>query len=98
MKKTKGNWLLNAYKREIDRMTSKRISIEIYTDDAVVYSYETSTPEKAREHAAAIIATGLRSTTDQHDDLVWYPPHRIVKVVIRGGATDTKYRMKVRAT
>jgi hypothetical protein len=56
------------------------------------YAYEVSEPHKGREHAAAIIATGYRHTPRGSMDLTWFPPHKIEKVVVAGGAGGTQYQ------
>lgn len=71
--------------------------VEVYIDDGRVFSYNVSSPDKGREHAAAIVKTGYRHTTEELD-LEWYPPHRIVKVKVKGGCESTQYRDSVRAT
>ena len=72
--------------------------VSVYLDTGVVCEYEVTTPEKGREHAAAIIKTGYRSTGHGESDLEWYPPHRIDKVKVSKAAESTKYRDKKRAT
>ena len=57
------------------------VTISVYIDNGNVYEYTVSNEKIAREHAAAIIATGYRSvSSDDKKTLTWYPPHRIVKV------------------
>ena len=55
-----------------------KYEIKVYLDDGRVYIYEVDSPEKVREHAAAIIQGGYR----HNDGKVFehFPPHRIVKV------------------
>lgn len=72
--------------------------VQVYLDFGVVHEYEVDNPIKGREHAAAIIETGYRHTPIGSPDLEWYPPHRIVKVKVKGGAESTKYRDSTRAT
>lgn len=72
--------------------------VEVYMDDGRVFAYEVSNPAKAREHGFAIIQSGYRHTPEGSDDLEWYPPHRISKIKVTGGAESTTYRDKVRAT
>lgn len=70
--------------------------VQVYTDDSLVHEYAVASPLKGREHAAAIIATGYRHS--EGNDLCWYPPHRIVKVKVTGGAASSLYQDKSRAT
>lgn len=70
--------------------------ISVYLDTGVVCEYDVASADKGREHAAAIIKTGFRSTSG--DDLEWYPPHRIDKVKVSKGAESTKYKDTKRAT
>ena len=72
--------------------------VSVYLDTGVVREYTVSSPEKGREHAAAIIKTGYRSTPEDSDDLEWFPPHRIEKVKVEGAGESTQYRDKSRAT
>lgn len=71
-------------------------TIHIYLDDGRVFEYEVSNPDKAREHASAIINTGYRHTAE--GVLEYYPPHRILKVKATGEHIDTSYPDKVRGT
>jgi len=66
------------------------LKLLIYIDNGLVYSYEVTDQAKAREHAAAIIKTGYRHN-DGKGDFVHYPPHRIDKVKVTGGAIETMY-------
>lgn len=75
-------------------MTDK-ITIATYLDNGVVYEYDVSTPESAREHAAAIVATGYRHCADGF--LTHYPPHRVSKVKC-GPGIETNYPDRVRGT
>lgn len=72
--------------------------VEVYMDTGNVYQYTVPNPWKGREHAAAIIRHGYRHTPEGDDALEWFPPHRIVKVKVRGGGEGTKYRDVVRST
>lgn len=64
------------------------INVSVYMDFGVVYEYSVADMDKAREHAAAIISTGYRHSTD--DALEWFPPHRVLKVKITGlGAAES---------
>lgn len=72
------------------------IVVSVYLDDGRVYEYDVSDSIKGREHAAAIVSSGYRSSDG--DDLVWYPPHRILKVKVVGAAESTMYRDRARAT
>jgi hypothetical protein len=78
-------------------MTNK---ILVYIDTGNVFEYEVPSEAKAREHAAAIIATGYRSVNIENETtLTWFPPHRITKVVIQlQSASTTKYFDKVSST
>ena len=72
--------------------------ISVYLDNGVVYEYEVDTPERARDHVYQIITTGCRHTEKDSKDLVWFPPHRLYKVVATNSAESSKYRDTVRAT
>jgi len=72
--------------------------VSVYLDTGVVAEYEVATAAKGREHAAAIIKTGYRSTEEGSDDLEWYPPHRIDKVKVSGAGESTAYKDRKRAT
>jgi len=72
------------------------IKIAVYLDDGRVFEYATSGPDKAREHAFAIVTTGYRHTTD--GCLEHYPPHRILKVKATGDGIGTSYPDTVRGT
>lgn len=73
------------------------VKLQVYLDTGNVHEYEVADEAKAREHAAAVIATGYRSVSiedarSRTPVLTWYPPHRIVKVVARLDApSSTKY-------
>lgn len=75
-----------------------KTEIEIYMDFGVVFSYYVDNTSKAREHADAIIKTGYRHTPKGSEDLEWYPPCRIKKIKIIGGAESSQYQDKSRAT
>jgi hypothetical protein len=75
-----------------------KYTISVYLDDGIVFDYDVDSPMKAREHVAAIVKTGYRSTPESSNDLTWYPPHRILKVVARDAGESTKYRDRPRAT
>ena len=69
--------------------------IQVYLDDGRVYCYVVASPEKAREHAAAIAMGGYR-----HNDgevFEHYPPHRILKVKV-AGKIPTKYQDEATGT
>lgn len=69
-------------------------------DNGNVFQYEVTSEAKAREHAAAIIATGYRSVAkDDPTKLTWFPPHKINKVVVLlEQKSTTKYFDEVVAT
>jgi hypothetical protein len=71
-------------------MTTK---VQVYVDTGNVFQYDVESEAKAREHAAAIIATGYRSVSIEKENvLTWFPPHRIMKVVVLlEAASTTKY-------
>lgn len=78
-------------RRQIDEQVNNfqvvqpKIEIFVYLDDGVVFSYEVATTTSAREHASAIVKDGYRSVQkDQPDVLTHYPPHRILKVKVKG--------------
>jgi len=71
------------------------MKLQIYLDDGRVCEYDHINSMKAREHASAIIKSGLR-----HNDggmVEWYPPHRISKVKWESDGT-TNYISKFRET
>lgn len=82
---------------KIKGMVMDNVKIEIYMDFGAVYTYYVH-PDKAREHADAILKGGYRHTPEGTNDLEWYPPHRIIKVKIENGGESTQYRDEVRAT
>jgi predicted SnoaL-like aldol condensation-catalyzing enzyme len=55
-----------------------KFTIQVYLDDGRIFEYEVDSPDKAREHASAIINTGYR----HNDGVIFehYPPHRINKI------------------
>jgi hypothetical protein len=69
--------------------------ISVYMDDGRVFEYTVTSPDKAREHASAIVTTGYRH--NEGDTLEWYPPHRVLKVVAQE-AGESRYVDSVRAT
>ena len=73
-------------------------TVSIYMDDGRVFDYNVRSPFKGREHASKIVRYGYRHTPKGSDDLEWYPPYRIDKVKVSGGAESTQYRDVVRAT
>jgi hypothetical protein len=72
--------------------------VAVYIDAGIVFEYEVSDAMKGREHAAAIVRAGYRHTPKGSNDLEWFPPHRIEKVKVIGGAESTAYRDSVRST
>lgn len=72
--------------------------IAVYMDDGRVFEYKVDDSSKGREHASSIVKTGYRHTPKGSKDLEWYPPHRIDKVKVIGGAESSKYSDTVRAT
>jgi hypothetical protein len=76
--------------------TEPKIKIATYLDDGRVFEYEVSSPDKAREHAAAIVLSGYRHTVD--GEMEHYPPHRILKVKAAGEGITTMYPDTVRGT
>lgn len=72
------------------------IKISAYLDNGLVYSYFVTTPESAREHAAAIVATGYRHCVE--GELTHFPPHRIIKVKAKGSGISTTYPDEVSGT
>ena len=75
-------------------------TISVYVDNGNVYEYEVNSEAKAREHAASIVATGYRSVSaDAPNILTWFPPSRILKVVVTLPATSTtKYFDRIKST
>ena len=78
-------------------MNEQPSKVYVYLDCGIVCEYDVDNPMKGREHAAAIITTGYRSTTG-NGDLEWFPPHRILKVKVMGGAESSNYKDIHRAT
>lgn len=74
------------------------IKIEVYLENGNVYWYEVNSTDRARDHVHEIIQNGYRHTEENSDILEWFPPHRILKVKIHGGAESTKYRDNFRPT
>lgn len=72
-----------------------KIVVQVYLDDGRVFEYGVMSPEAAREHSHAIVATGYRHTIP--GCMEHYPPHRILKVKVTGDI-DTKYPDTVRGT
>lgn len=70
-------------------MEKSMATIRVYIDNGDVFEYETS-PEKAREHSAAIISSGYRHN-DGKGEYEHYPPHRIMKVKVGGTVIPTSY-------
>ena len=69
---------------------SKELKVSIYLDDGRTYFYYVPTPDRAREHADAIITGGYRHN-DGRGLFEHYPPHRILKVKVSEGIVPTKY-------
>lgn len=61
----------------------EQYTIRVYLDNGVCFEYKVESSHKAREHAAAIVATGYRHN-DGEGEFEHYPPHRIMKVKIIG--------------
>ena len=72
--------------------------IEVYLSHGVVCTYMVDSPEAAREHAWMIIKNGYRHTPKDSDDLVYWPPHKIEKVKVKGAGESTNYKDTTRAT
>ena len=72
--------------------------VSVYLNTGVVYEYQVDSTTKGREHAAAIIATGYRHTSQDSEDLEWFPPHRIEKLTVSGAGEGSRYRDLARAT
>lgn len=76
--------------------------IQVYLDDGRVFAYEVTSMASAREHSAAIVASGYRSVqAEEPNVLTHYPPHRIVKVKVKGlngGTVPTNYTDRVLGT
>lgn len=70
-------------------------TLRVYLDNGVVFEYEVSSPESAREHADAIISRGYRHNNGEVFE--HYPPHRIQKVKVLGGV-PTSYPDRVSGT
>lgn len=68
----------------------KGFRVSTYLDDGRVYSYYVPTHDKAREHAAAIVAGGYRHN-DGKGNFEHYPTWRILKVKVSEGAVLTNY-------
>jgi hypothetical protein len=59
------------------------IKITVYLKTGNAYGYDVRDAAKAREHAAAIWATGFRTKTSE-DEHTWFGPHFIDKIVWEG--------------
>lgn len=68
----------------------KGFKVSTYLDDGRIYFYYVPTHDKAREHAAAIVAGGYRHN-DGNGLFEHYPPHRILKVKVSEGIVPTNY-------
>lgn len=68
------------------------ITIRVYLVNGRRFEYDVTTTEKAREHADAIVNRGWR--TDDENDLIYFPPHQVLKVVIKGGKSASFYPTK----
>lgn len=81
---------------KVKRLTT----ISVYVDNGNVYEYEVNSEAKAREHAASIVATGYRSvSSDSPTILTWFPPSRILKVVMTlPEPSSTKYFDRIKST
>lgn len=80
-------------------VTEQKIVIAVYLDDGLVFEYDVKTHESAREHSAAIVATGYRhSSPETPNELTHYPPHRVRKVKVTGSGITTKYYDRTRGT
>lgn len=75
--------------------TEVKITVATYLDNGVVFEYDVSSPESAREHAAAIVAGGYRHTSG--GALTHFPPWRILKVKCSPGI-ETSFPDRVRGT
>lgn len=73
------------------------LKVSTYLDDGRVFQYEVADENKAREHAAAIVAGGYRHN-DGKGEFEHYPAHRIAKVKVTGGSVSTKYPDSTRGT
>lgn len=65
------------------------IKIAVYIDNGNVFEYDVDSPEKAREHASAIAATGYRRVSAgvfEH-----FPQHRVLKIKATGEGIQTSY-------
>lgn len=80
--------------------TAPKITIAVYLDDGQVFEYEVSSLSSAREHSAAIVQGGYRSTpANEPNVLTHYPPHRIKKVKVTSDhAILTNYHDRTRGT
>lgn len=72
------------------------IKVSVYINNGNVYEYEVRDYIAGREHASAIIDSGYRHS--EGGDLVWYPPHKILKVKVESGAELSAYKDSPRAT
>jgi hypothetical protein len=76
-----------------------KVKISIYLDDGIVFDYDVANATSAREHVSAIIKTGYRhSDSETPDELTHFPPHRILKVKMRGPGITTMYYDRPRGT
>ncbi len=72
--------------------------VSVYLNNGLVFDYDVNDPMKGRDQMEAIIKSGYRSTPKDSDDLTWWPPHKIEKVVVEGAGESTTYKDKARAT
>lgn len=66
------------------------LKISVYIDDGRIFYYFVPNAGKAREHSAAIIASGYRHN-DGKGEYEHYPPHRLLKVKVSNGIVPTNY-------
>lgn len=74
--------------------------VQVYLVNGNVYEYDVSSRAQAREHSAAIVATGYRSVSeDAPNVLTHWPPHAILKVKVVGDLPiQTNYFDRQRGT
>ena len=63
-------------------MKQRPVKVYVYIDDGQVYSYEVPYVLTAQKDAIDIVARGYVQS-DSNDEFRYYPPHRILKVLVR---------------
>lgn len=81
-------------------LVARKWLISVYLDNGLVLEYDVASAAAAREHSAAIVASGYRSVSAGEPHVLnHFPAHRIVKVKVTAPeAIPTGYLDRVRGT